>query len=312
MMPASFLRLSPLLLLTVALVALAVFFVHDSRPASAEHGGITILSADLRPTQLGSDLYGCRDTGAASQLCTSAARLTDNTFNHNGVSYEIDQLLNNRFTGNTLDFSLTTAIPASLKSDLTLYIDAIPFAGADATQPNNNTLRWANAGLSWSAGDTVDVWLKVPAFTGVELFGGDLTVIDEHSAPTLTVAEGGVATFNVRLTQAPTANVTVSLGKATVSCAGCGGNWHDDVSAGTISKTTMTFTSSNWNVGHTVTVTGVADDDSVHEHFLVLVRVSSIAGGANEGDPFRSPDASSGVYVTVTDGSDDGSQHGGL
>ena len=74
----------------------------------------------------------------------------------------------------------------------------------------------------------------------------------------------------------------------------------------------MTFTSSNWDAGQTVTVTGVADDDSVHEHFLVLVRVSSIAGGANEGDPFRSPEGASGVYVTVTETGDDGSQHGGL
>ena len=54
-----------------------------------------------------------------------------------------------------------------------------------------------------------------------------------------------------------------------------------------------------------------ADGDSVHEHFLALVYVSSTTI-TTEGDPFRSPEASLGVYVTVTDGSDDGSQHGGL
>ena len=43
-----------------------------------------------------------------------------------------------------------------------------------------------------------------------------------------------------------------------------------------------------------------------------LRRLSSIAAGADSNDPFRSPDAASGVYVTVTQTGDDGSQHGGL
>ena len=57
-----------------------------------------------------------------------------------------------------------------------------------------------------------------------------------------------------------------------------------------------------------VSLSGVfsdADGDSVHEHFLALVYVSSTTSTS-------SPEASLGVYVTVTAGSDDGSQHGGL
>ena len=219
MRASSFFHRSPLLLLTVALVALAVFFVHDSPPASAEHGGITILSADLTVAFLG---FGCNNASPGNE-CSSA--LNDDDFTHGGVAYEIIKLTAG---GDGIDLRLNKTIPANLKSDLTLYLDAMPFAAADAVSSTltntNDTLQWSNAGVSWSQGQEVDVWLKVPAFTGVELFGGDLTVIDEHSTPTLTVAEGGLSTFMVKLTQAPTANVTLSLGKATVSCAGCGGN----------------------------------------------------------------------------------------
>ncbi|MCY4627600.1 MAG: hypothetical protein OXE58_08555 [Acidobacteria bacterium] len=63
-----------------------------------------------------------------------------------------------------------------------------------------------------------------------------------------------------------------------------------------------------------VSPSGVFSDavgDSVHEHFQALVYVSSTAI-TTAGDPFRSPEGAAGAYVTVTDGSDDGSQHGGL
>ncbi len=296
------------MLLAVALVALAVFSVHESRPASAEHGGVTILSADLTV----SILNGCNNVSEGGE-CSSTSVLTDDDFTHGGVTYEITVLA---AASNQLLLRLNKTIPANLKSDLTLYIDAIPFAAADAvssTRANtNDTLTWSNTGVSWSVGQKVDVWLRAPAFAGVELFGGDLDASDSHSAPTLVVAEGGSATFQVKLTQAPTANVTVSVARGQIRCAGCGGNWHDDVNAGTVSPASLTFTASNWSSGQTVTVTGVADDDGVHEHFQALVRVSSVASGADSDDPFRSPKASLGVYVTVTDGADDGSQHGGL
>ena len=184
-------------------------------------------------------------------------------------------------------------------------------ATSSATVISGDTLTWTGTGLSWSVGQTVELKLTRPTFTGVELFGGDLDTSDPDGAPTLTVAEGGSATFMVKLSEQPTASVTVSIGKGQIRCPGCGGNWHDDINAGEVSPTTMTFTSTNWNVGQTVTVTGVADDDSVHEHFQALVYVSSTTS-TTPGDPFRSPDGALGAYVTVTDGSDDGTQHGGL
>ncbi len=148
MMRASLLRRAPLLLPLLAVLAILLGALPPlaPTPVSAQSAEIEILSATLRPLQLGSDRYGCTDSGSSSFRCASAARLTDNTFDYNGVSYEIDQLENNRFTGNNLDFSLTTAIPASLKSVLTLYIDGTPFPLADATTTTDG-VRWSNAGL---------------------------------------------------------------------------------------------------------------------------------------------------------------------
>lgn len=61
-----------------------------------------------------------------------------------------------------------------------------------------------------------------------------------------TTEAGGTATFTVRLATQPTANVTITVGS-------------DDTGEGTAGPTTLTFTSANWNVDQTVTVTGVDD-----------------------------------------------------
>src|SRR3989454_6561219 len=66
-------------------------------------------------------------------------------------------------------------------------------------------------------------------------------------APTsgLTTTEaGGTATFTVVLTTQPTANVSIGLSSS-------------DVTEGTVAPASLTFTTANWNVAQTVTVTGV-------------------------------------------------------
>jgi len=61
-----------------------------------------------------------------------------------------------------------------------------------------------------------------------------------------TTEAGGQATFSVRLTTQPTADVTFGLSSS-------------DTTEGTVSPTLLTFTSGNWNQDQTVTVTGVDD-----------------------------------------------------
>ena len=44
---------------------------------------------------------------------------------------------------------------------------------------------------------------------------------------------------------------------------------------------------------------------------LILVKLA-ISGGADSDHPYRNPDRVNGVWVTIHDGTDDGSNHGGL
>ena len=89
-----------------------------------------------------------------------------------------------------------------------------------------------------------------------------VTVSDDDTAaiviaPTmLTVDEGGTGTYEVELAVAPTGSVTVDV------TAGAGLTVDtDDGTEG--DQGTLTFTTSNWSAGQTVTVTAAEDDDVV-------------------------------------------------
>ncbi len=62
-----------------------------------------------------------------------------------------------------------------------------------------------------------------------------------------TNEEGATATFTVRLNKLPAENVVISVSSS-------------DVSEGTVTPLTLTFTPTNWNANQTVTITGVDDN----------------------------------------------------
>ncbi len=80
-----------------------------------------------------------------------------------------------------------------------------------------------------------------------------------------TSEAGTTATFGVALTSAPTSNVTINLSTT-------------DSAQGTLSTSTLTFTSSNWNVAQTVTVTGLDD------HIVLGDQTYQINGTASSSD----------------------------
>jgi hypothetical protein len=67
------------------------------------------------------------------------------------------------------------------------------------------------------------------------------------SSGLVTTEAGGTATFQLTLSSQPAQNVTVSVASG-------------DASEGTASPAGVTFTTANWNVPQTITVTGVNDD----------------------------------------------------
>lgn len=91
----------------------------------------------------------------------------------------------------------------------------------------------------------------------------------------LTATEGGSnATFTVTLDKAPTASVTVAVASSVPAQA-------------TVSPATLTFTTSNWNTPHGVTVTAVADqvDDGNQGFTITLAAASSADAAFNLVDP---------------------------
>ena len=152
---ASLFSLSPLLLLAAALVALAVFFVHDARPAAAGHEE-TIWSATLN---LPASQNGCSEFVGSSKCSTV---LTDNVVTFRGVDYQITTLLSEAATysspGTAIFFD--KALPAEFRAHLTLHVGSRALRLSDATVPStggNSGARWASAATLWSIGATVQL-----------------------------------------------------------------------------------------------------------------------------------------------------------
>ncbi len=101
----------------------------------------------------------------------------------------------------------------------------------------------------------------------------------------LTVNEGADATYTVALTSEPTGNVTVMV-------AGASGEVEFDTDTGTDgNQNTLSFTTSDWNSGKTVTVLAGQDDDAANDSATLTHTASG--GGYNS--------VTGDLDVTVTD-----------
>lgn len=102
-----------------------------------------------------------------------------------------------------------------------------------------------------------------------------VTVIDNDapgivtSMDKVTIDEGGDGTFTLRLQSTPAASVTLTL-------------MSSDTDAATVSPDSIDFTTGNWNMAVTVTVTGVHDFDSATEMLKITVDSSSTDLDYNE------------------------------
>ncbi len=110
----------------------------------------------------------------------------------------------------------------------------------------------------------------------------ELRVSTPTNSSTVTEA-GSTSTFTVRLEKAPSANVTVALSIG-------------DSTEGSVSPSTLTFTTQNYGTAQTVTVTGVDDniEDGSQDFFVVLNPASS-------GDSTYNGLSNVNVRMTTTD-----------
>jgi hypothetical protein len=106
--------------------------------------------------------------------------------------------------------------------------------------------------------------------------------------------EGGVqATFTIVLNSQPTADVTVLFNS-------------NDLGEGTVNRTSVAFTATNWNAPQTVTVTGVNDDIADGEQPYAIVFTATMSGDAayaailpNSVAVANTDNDSAGIKVTV-------------
>src|SRR5213078_3040690 len=111
-----------------------------------------------------------------------------------------------------------------------------------------------------------------------------------------TTEAGGQASFTVKLKSQPLADVTISIASS-------------NTAEGTVSTSSLTFTSANWNVAQTVTVTGVdeAIDDGDKAYTITTGAAASadtVYSGLNPSDVSvtNTDNDTAGIQVTPTSG----------
>ncbi len=277
-------------------------------------------SATLTVQNLGSNVgFGCDSSVDTVALkCETAATLSDNTIRLGSTTHTIEYIQHDAgwvyfgFADADENYGSFTEL-----TRYTLHIGSrsVEFSGATQTSSQLANSRWNNPGISWSAGQTVKLRLTKTVFTGVT-FRDDTTNLPTDA---LSLAENGEAVFQIVLPRDPGASetVTVRLWKMITGCAGCPNSHVGDPGAVLIDNpsrdidsspetVTVTFgggTNGNWNQAVRVRVRGVPDADGQHEHVLIVATVSTASGNHAWYD---SPDGANGIFVTVTDGTDDG------
>ena len=124
---------------------------------------------------------------------------------------------------------------------------------------------------------------------GATLPGVEVTITDNDAAgvsismKTISLEEGGSADYTVVLNLLPTADVTVAI------------SGHSGTDA-TVSPTNLTFTTSDWNMAQTVTVSADDDDDAVADEEITLTH--DITG---TGDYISIDDQEVSVTITEND-----------
>jgi alpha-tubulin suppressor-like RCC1 family protein len=154
---------------------------------------------------------------------------------------------------------VTVPLSTSDASEASIAPASVTFTSANWAAPRTVTVTGINDDL---ADGTQPYTIITGAATGTDTTGysgldpvnvAAATVDNDTAGVTVTPSTGlvtteggGTATFTIALNSQPTANVTIALSSS-------------DLSEGTVSPASVTFTSANWATAQTVTVTGVND-----------------------------------------------------
>ena len=124
--------------------------------------------------------------------------------------------------------------------------------------------------LSHTTASSDDDYDGLARTLGVTVRDNDSAAVVAPAAVTVTEGGAGVA-YQVKLATQPSADVTVTIG----------GVPHDDI---TLDRTTLTFTSGNWDTPQTVTVTAVDDEEDEEDTETVTLPHRTASDDAKYGD----------------------------
>lgn len=260
------------------------------------------------------------DGDVAYSIITGAATSTDPVYSGHAVS-DVSVSNTDNDTANILVLPTSGLVTTEVggTATFTIVLSAEPTANvsvsvtsADTTEGTVSPASVTFTNLDWNIAQTititgVDDFLddgnigytittgasasSDPIYSGRVVADVSVTNTDNDTAgitvtPTsglVTTEAGGMATFTIVLDSQPTASVTVLLGSG-------------DATEGTASLAFVTFTTANWSMTQTVTVTGV--DDGIVDGSVMYNIVTS---AASSGDASYSGMVVSDVSVTNSD-----------
>lgn len=146
--------------------------------------------------------------------------------------------------------------PASNNTNAATVSSALTFTTANWATPQTVTVTGVNDGNYINESVTVShsVSSSDSDYNSISVGSVAVTIADDDTVGVTvsaisgnTTETGGTATFTIVLNTLPTADVSVGLTS-------------NDTTEGTVSPSSVTFTTGNWNTAQTVTITGVNDD----------------------------------------------------
>ena len=220
-------------------------------------------AADLAASNTDNDSAGITVTAAAGLTTTEAGGMVTFTvaLNSEPTADVVVGLSSSDTSEGTVSPATLTFTAANWSMPQTVTITGVDDALDDGNQSFSIVIAAATSTDMGYAGIN-------PADVMVSNTDNDSAGITVNAAVGLTVTEaagmGNTATFTVVLNSEPTAAVTVGLSSG-------------DTSEGTVSPASLSFSTANWNVAQTVTVTGVDDalDDGNVSFSIVTAAATS-------------------------------------
>ena len=222
------------------------------------------------------------DNDAAPQV---TLLLTPSSIAESGEVSTVTATLDHASSESTVVTVSAVALAPALVGDFTLSSGTMLTIAAGATDSTGAvTLTAVNNNVD-AADKTVTVSASVVNGQGAaEPANVALTIQDDDtlgvtvSPPSLNITEGASGTYTVKLDTQPTGDVTITPSSNNPEV--------------TLTPSSLTFTSANWNAAKTVTVSAAEDSDVANDSASVTHRVSGADYGSVSADA---------VAVTVTD-----------